>query len=205
MYNIAIKIEGMEWRRRSTGLLHLAAGFFLLVKTIDYVKYGNYSNLLTVIPFFLVVVLSLGYGFLKKKLDPAARFNHWLRTMQFLSFAVLGILMITAGKTVDYGTLFTWAIICLFLMFTERKVFHDAKLFFRKEGILIPGYFYNRQIFWNNIRGVIARPDFITIFYPDNKFLQYEVISKVEEKELTEINAYCQMQMTRFTNQGNNQ
>ena len=191
MYTIDIRIEGIERRKQSTGLLHLAAGFFLLVKTIDLFKYQQYKNLLAVLPFLLAAVAFLVYGFIKKKVDPAAKYNHWIRTLEFLAFALLGILMINKGKPLDYFILFAWAIICLFLMFTERKMFHDAKMSFKKDGIFIPGYFYNKLIFWNNIKEIVARQDFVTIFYPNNKFLQYEVVSHINEEDLVEINRFC--------------
>ena len=203
MYTIAIKIEGIERRKQSTGLLHLAAGFFLLAKTLDFFKYNKYENLAAVLPFLLVVGLCLVYGFIKRKMDPLAKYNHWVRTIEVLAFAVLGILMISKGRPIDYFILFAWAIICLFLMFTERKMFHDAKMLFKKDGIFIPGYFYNKQIFWNNIKEIVARQDFITIFYPNNKFLQYEVMNAINETELKEINLFCKKHIKPITTDNN--
>jgi hypothetical protein len=203
MYTIAIKIEGFERRKRSTGILHLAAGFFLLAKTMDYFKLSGYAYFINVLPFLAVVLLCLAYGFFKRKMDAGGRFNHWVRTIEVLAFAVLGILMINKGRPIDYLILFTWAIICLFLMFTERKMFHDAKMFFKKDGIFIPGYFYNQKLFWDNIKEIVARKDFITIFYPNNKFLQYEVMSLIDEEELAEINSFCKYQIDQFSTESN--
>ena len=201
MYTIDVKIEGIERRKQSTGLLHLAAGFFLLAKTLDLFKYNGYKNLLAVLPFFAVAAACLVYGFIKRKYDPLAKYNHWMRTMEVLAFALLGILMINKGRPIDYLILFTWAIICLFLMFTERKMFHDAKMSFKKDGIFIPGYFYNKQILWNNVKEIVARQDFITIFYPNNKFLQYEVLNHINEKELSDINLFCKSQIKLIQSQ----
>ena len=75
--------------------------------------------------------------------------------------------------------LFAWAVGCLLLMFTERKVFHDAEMVFNQEGIFIPGYFTNRRLFWNNITEVVMRPDFVTIFQSNERYLQYEVLKKL--------------------------
>jgi hypothetical protein len=199
MYTIAIKIEGIERRKKSTGLLHLAAGFFLLAKTLDFFKYNQYQKFITVLPFLLVVLLCLFYGFFKRKLDKEGTYNHWVRTLEFLAFSILGILMINKGKPIDYFILFTWSIICLFLMFTERKMFHDAKMFFKQEGIFIPGYFYNRQIFWNNIKEIVTRQDFITIFYRNDKFLQYEVMTLLNNDDLVEIDRFCKTQIHHYS------
>ena len=132
---------------------------------------------------------------MKRKIDAGSRYNHWVRTIEVLSFTVLGILMISKGRPIDYIILFAWAIICLFLMFTERKMFHDAKMFFKKDGIFIPGYFYNKQVFWYNIKEIVARQDFVTIFYPNNKFMQYEVMDEMNDTELAEINKFCKSQI----------
>jgi hypothetical protein len=97
MYSITVKIEGIESRRRSAGLLHIVIGFFLIAKGADYYKYIGYKNFLPALPILLVASFSLFYGFFRTKLDETGRFNQWLRWIQVVTFAVLGILLINTG------------------------------------------------------------------------------------------------------------
>lgn len=195
MLSIAVKLDGIERRKRSTGLLHIAAACFLLAKAVDFIGYHHYKNIISTVPIFLVVLISLVYGFFKKLLDPSAKNNKWVRMLQVCAFTVLAINFVNVGRQWEVILLFTWAIICLFLLFTERKVFHDASMVFKKEGILIPGYFKNHRIFWTNIKEVVARPDFITIFQSNEKFLQYEVLKNIDPKTIDKINQFCQTQL----------
>ncbi|MDQ3682909.1 MAG: hypothetical protein M3352_07535, partial [Bacteroidota bacterium] len=70
MYKIPVKIEGIERRKRSTGLLHAIAGLFLVSNASTYFKHLNYSDFIFVLPFFIVWVASLVYGFFRLRIDP---------------------------------------------------------------------------------------------------------------------------------------
>lgn len=195
MHKLPVKLEGIERRKRTTGLLHIAAGFFLLLKSLDYFGMQPVKSLTSLLPFFGAAVVSLLYGVLKKFYDPAARFNAWVRLLQVAVFAILAIEFVPSGETVSVVLLFAWSIGCLLLMFTERKVFHDAEMLFNRDGIFIPGYFTNRRLFWANLTDVVVRPDFITIFKKDETFLQYEVLKKLDGAVLDEIALYCKNQI----------
>ncbi len=192
MHSILIKREGIERRKRSTGLLHILAGLFLMVNAIAYFEQLGYKRLLPVLPFFLVAMLSLIYGLFRNKIDPAAQYNHWVRMLQFLMFSLLGIFMLKSKMEFKNLSLFIWAVICIPLLFTERKIFHDAALTFNQNNIMIPGYFSNKVVPWSSISNVIIRADFVTIHYPDNKYVQYEVLDNVPLKEIEKINQFCQ-------------
>ena len=142
MYKIPVKIEGIERRKRSTGLLHAIAGLFLVSNASTYFKHLNYSDFIFVLPFFIVGVVSLVYGFFRKRIDPAARYNYWVRVLQFLSFAILAITFTSFASGVTYFGLILWAIVIMFLMFTERKVFHDTVMHIKDDGIHIPCLLY---------------------------------------------------------------
>ena len=195
MHKLAVKLEGIERRKRTTGLLHILAGCFLLLKAFDYWRLQQAGNRWMKALYFSAALLSILYGLLKKLKDPAARYNRWVRLLQVYLFTSLAIAFISFGRTVDVIVLFAWAIACLLLMFTERKVFHDAEMFFGNEGIFIPGYFTNRRLFWNTITEVVIRPDFITIFQKDSSFLQYEVLKNMPASSLEEITLYCNEQI----------
>lgn len=195
MLSLAVKLDNIERRKRSTGLLHIGAGCYLLAKGVDYLVFFNYRVFEVLLPVFAVVLVSLAYGFMKKSFDPAARYNHWVRLAQVGAFAVLGLLFANTGRQFDVWVLLAWAVICLFLLFTERKVFHDSLMVFNKDGIFIPGYFTNQRIFWGNIQEVVARPDYITIFKKNEKYVQLEVMGTADTAALQAITAYCQQQI----------
>lgn len=200
MYSIPIKIEGIERRKKGTGLLHIAAGLFLIANAGAYYKQQQYQNFFLVLPIYLVAILSLTYGFFRKKIDPAAKFNHWVRMLQFLMFAVLGIFMLNTRMDFRTMTVFLWAVVCIPLLFTERKVFHDASLSFANNNITIPGYFSNKTVPWSVVENVVVRTDFVTIYYPNNKYVQYEVLDKIGAGELEKINRFCQHQLQSVSN-----
>ena len=192
MHLIAIKIDGIERRKKSTGLFHVVAGLFLLANIAEYYKQLNYQNFFSVLPMYLVAVASLLYGLFRNKMDPKVKFNHWMRMLQFLIFSVLGILMLKTKMDFRNISLFLWAVICILLLFTERKIFHDAFLNLSKNNITIPGYFSNKVLPWSVIENVIVRQDYVTIYIPRNRYIQYEVLSELSEAEIKDINFFCQ-------------
>jgi hypothetical protein len=197
MHNLLIKRDGIEKRKRSTGLLHVLAGFFLLLNAIAYYKEIGYGKLIAVLPAFLVALISLTYGVFRNRLDPAAHYNHWIRMLQFLVFALLGIYMLKAKMDWTTFSLFLWAVVCIPLLFTERKIFHDASLNFTQNNIMIPGYFSSKTVPWSAISDIVIRPDYVTIYYPGNKFVQYEVLDDVPAVELEKMNQFCQQKLMK--------
>ena len=195
MYTIPIKVEGIERRKRSTGLLHVIAGLFLMMSAGTYYRQLGCQNLPLVFVFYLVAILSLIYGIFRKRLDPYARFNHWMRMLQFLMFSLLGIFMLKSKTEYHTISLFFWAAASIPLLFTERKIFHDAALSLNKSSVIIPGYFSNKVIPWAFIHSIVVRPDYVTVHYPGNKYAQYEVVNELAGSQIEEINLFCQQQM----------
>ena len=195
MYKIPVKLEGIERRKRSTGLLHIVAGFFLVISAGTYSQQVAYADFLLMLPVYIVAVVSLLYGFFRKKIDPLATYNHWIRMIQFLTFAVLAISLINLVSTVRIASLAIWAIAILFLMFTERKIFHDTDLQIKEEGVFVPGYFKNHIIPWQVMEGFVLRADFLTITRTNKKYVQLELIKDMEPDEIEEINAYCNQRL----------
>ena len=192
MHLIAIKIDGIERRKKSTGLFHVVAGLFLVANIAEYYKQLNYQNFFSVLPMYLVAVASLVYGLFRNRMDSKAKFNHWMRMLQFLIFSVLGILMLKTKMEFRNMSLLLWAVICILLLFTERKIFHDAFLNLGRNNITIPGYFSNKVLPWSVIENIIVRQDYVTIYIPENKYIQYEVLSELNEAEIKNINLFCQ-------------
>jgi hypothetical protein len=191
MYSITVKIEGIESRRRSAGLLHMVIGFFMIVNAATYYRFTAYSNFLPVIPFLLVASVSLFYGVFRRKLDWNARYNYWLRLVQVVSFTVLGILLTTVGRTIDYMGVFVFTALSIILLFSERRIFQETIITLDDKGISIPGYYRDHFIDWNELSEVVVREDFITFFHIKQKYLQYQVKQDLSTLEVAKMNAFC--------------
>ncbi|MEJ7914169.1 MAG: hypothetical protein WKF70_13495, partial [Chitinophagaceae bacterium] len=142
-----------------------------------------------------VAFISLAYGFFRRKLDPPARFNHWVRLLQFLTFSVLCISLVSVTPGIRLAPLALWAIVILFLMFTERKIFHDTDLRVENGGIYVPGYLGSHTIPWNAIENFVLRADYLTIIRTNKKYVQLELMKDLSEDEIKQINVYCQEQI----------
>ncbi len=195
MYSIAVKIDDIEKRRRSAGLLHVVMGLFLIAKAADYFKYLEYKNFLPVLPILLIASFSLIYGLFRKKLDPAAQYNYWLRILQTVCFTVLGVLLINSEKPIDYIAAFIFAFISVFLFFSERRIFNETTIFLNDKGIKIPSYYKEHLVTWEELTDVKVREDFITIFHAKEKYLQYQVMQDLSTLEVAKLNAFCREQI----------
>lgn len=191
MHSIAIKIEGVDRRKKSVSLLHIVAGCFLIAKGADYYRYLGYDNFLPVVPFFIVAIVSVIYGLFRRRIDPEVRLNYWLRLMQVVTFTILGLMMVAAGRQIDYISLFLWSFVTLMLFFSEKKLFGDTGILLKDEGVLIPSTYRSHTVPWSELTGVIIRQDFITLFHRDEKYLQFQVMQSFNEPELAEMNQFC--------------
>ena len=111
MYSIAVRIEDFEKRRRSSSLLHLAIGLFLLIKSADYYKYTEYKKFLPIAPLLIVASISLFYGLFRKKLDVSGNANYWLRCFQLFAYVLLGFLLVGKGTAFEIVVAFVFAFI----------------------------------------------------------------------------------------------
>lgn len=197
MFEVSIKIQGLEKRRKSVRLFHLAAGFFLLIYIGEYAKHLNYNYLWPLLPFFVGAFLSITYGFFRKKIDPDFLYNSKLRMVQFLSFLGFGMYQLVAQINVNIYLLFIWSAIFLMLYVTERKLFQSPKLQIDQQQITIPGQITNRLIPWNAITHLIVRNDFITITLAKDRFMQFEVAEDLDSALVDTINNFCRQQINR--------
>jgi hypothetical protein len=191
MYTVAVKIEGMDRRRRSTSVVHALLGFFLVIKAFDLYHYLEDSTLLPSLPFLAVGVLSLFYAFFRSKVDLTAKHNAGLRLLQTVTFFSFGFLMYRIGRSIDYISLFIWGFLTLLLFFSEKRVFRDTVLTFSEKGITIPGSYRDYLVDWSTLENVVVRNDFITLFHRGKKFLQYQVMQDLSGLELVKMNAFC--------------
>jgi len=191
MYTIAVTIEGIERRKRSTGLMHLVVGFFLIAKGADYFKYRNYENFLPVLPVFLVAAGSIVYGAFRKRLDPVATQNTLVRVVQLATFVMLGFAFLSFGKSFDVFGAFLFAFLCLLMLLSEKRIFADASMTIDESGIRLPAYYRQHLILWKDLADVVIREDFITLFHVKEKYLQYGVAQSLTTLEIAKMNAFC--------------
>jgi hypothetical protein len=162
-----------------------------LIKSLDFYKYLGESSVTPIALFTAVAIISLVYGFFRRRLDITAKHNAGIRLLQTISFLSFGILMYRLGKTVDYASLFLWAFLTLLLFFSEKKIFQETLLYFTNEGIKVPGTYKEHLVEWNVLESVTVRHDFITLFHSGKKYLQYQVMQDLSELEVVKMNAFC--------------
>lgn len=195
MYTVAVKIEGMDRRRRSTSLVHAILGFFLLIKSFDLYHFFEGRSVVPALPFLAVGIASLFYAFFRNKVDLTAKHNAGLRLLQTVTFFSFGFLMFRIGRSIDYISLFIWGFLTLILFFSEKRVFKDTVITISENGILIPGTYRDYLVDWSTLESVVVRHDFITLFHRGKKFLQYQVLQDLSELELVKLNAFCSEQI----------
>ncbi len=198
MLKLAVKLEKWEKRRRNTPILHYAAGFILLAKTLDFIHHYRFENTATAVPFFIVAAASLLYGFRMKKWDQAGRYNQWIRLVQAGFFAILGILFLNISGVIDEIVVFIYGAICAYLFVVEKKLFEEPFVQLDKEGIWLPGDVNNKVLQWFKIKDVVARPDYITIFKENNHFLQLELLHEEAADKLENINKYAKQRILQL-------
>lgn len=191
MYSVVVKIEGLESRRRSAGILHVVIGFFLIFNSANYYRFNNYKNVLPVALILLVASVSLFYGLFRRRMDLSAKYNYWLRLVQLISFTVLGFLTLKTGRANDYVGVFVFAALSIVLLFSEKRIFKQTSVYFTDNGIQIPGYYRDHLVRWDEISEAIVREDFLTIFNVNQKYLQFQVLQDLSTLEVAKMNAFC--------------
>jgi hypothetical protein len=195
MFDIPVKIEGIERRRRSVGLFHILAGLFLAANASLAYKYLNYNSFWLLIPVYILAVFSLLYGFFRKRIDAAYKYNRLFRLLQFLTFFALAVFELGSETAIRSISLFLWAGICLALLFAERLIFGQPAVRISNEGIIAPGSISNKRIDWNELESVVVRQDYITLNYSNNQYLQFEIQKVLTGTEIERINLFCSQQL----------
>lgn len=196
MYKIPVKIEKLQKRQRSAGLLHVLAGFFLLV-TGSIVDSAGVVGATIFIGWFPLVIAfaSIIYGLFRRKIDPAARLNLWMRVLQAVAFIVKAIMVFDLVSIITIISLFIWAAVCLMLVYTEMKMLRPAELNLSKEGIKVPGQFTDPLIPWSLLTGFVLRPDYITLTREDRSYTQLEITADLDAGFIQEVNAFANKQI----------
>lgn len=198
MFDIPVKVEGIEKRRRSVGLFHILTGLFLSANASLLYKHLNYTSLWMLLPIYAVSLASIFYGLFRKRLDVANKYNRWLRVIQLLIFLVLASNELRSGSSIRSISLFLWAGISLALLITERLLFNYPSIKLSTDGISTPGSITMRKIGWNDLESVVVRQDFITLNYNNKKeYLQFEISAILTGTEIERINLFCNEQLSK--------
>ncbi|MEI6949383.1 hypothetical protein V9K67_19510 [Paraflavisolibacter sp. H34] len=192
MHKIFIKVEGIERRRKSPALLHLVAGFFLLLNAGNLFQLLEYRSFLLVFPAYAVGFASLAYGLLRKKFDPRRRRNAWLRGLQAGAFLFLAFFMMPHTGGFPIISLLVWGGLSLFLLLAERNLFQEPFLGFSPQGVLLPGFFSGQQVAWEEIENIVLRPDYVTVYFHENRYRQYEVLREFSPEVAQQVQALQQ-------------
>ncbi|MCU7552133.1 hypothetical protein OCK74_23645 [Chitinophagaceae bacterium LB-8] len=201
MFDIPVKIEGLDKRRRSVGLFHILAGLFLLANASLAFKYLDYSDFWPLLPVYIVAIISLIYGFLRKKIDAPNKYSWSLRLIQFLTFLGLAVFELRSESSIHSISLFLWAGICLSLLFTERFIFNQPSVKIGNDGIRTPGSIASKIFAWSDLDSVAVRQDYITLMFGNNKYLQFEILEMLTGTEIERINLFCREQLDKAEDQ----
>lgn len=195
MFKVPVRLESIEKRKRGAGVLHVIAGLFLAIKLNEMLT-GENNNILLGAVIIIVVIISIVYGFFRKKLDPTTKYNSLIRLLQFIGFISVGIFLVNKNSAHSIAY-FAWAAVTLVLLFAERKVFNNTDLKIAAAGIHVPGFFSTHLIPWNVVERLVLRPDYLTIFRTNQKFVQLELTQQVESIEIEKINEFSRNQIEK--------
>lgn len=201
MIDIPIQIPGLARKQKSIGPLHVVAGFFLIANTETVYRVFNLQSHVALIPVYIVSALSLAYGLGRKKFDPAYKFNFPLRMLQALTFLLLAIAFVKA-ESIGKGTgLVLWVFIAGLLGFTEKIAVQKQVVQVSDSGINYPNGFGFKKIGWEELEDVTLRTDFLTLHYPGNKLLQFELEAPLPPAEMESVQDFCQSHLAGIPGQ----
>lgn len=198
MFDIPVKVDGIEKRRRSVGLFHILVGLFLSANASLLYKHLEYTGFWMLLPIYVAAAISVVYGLFRKKLDVANKYNQLLRVVQLLIFLVLATFELKSGSDTRSISLLLWAGISLALLLTERMLFNCPSIKLSTKGISAPGSISMRKIDWSDLESVVVRQDYITFNYnKKNEYLQFEIAEFLTGTEIERINLFCNQQVSK--------
>jgi hypothetical protein len=191
MINISVKVPGLYRRRRSINLLHLVAGLFLIANANKIYNLWGQKGYLPLVPLGVAALISLLYGAFRKKLDPQATFNFSVRLLQAFIFSGYALAFLMSGYGGSSIGLFLWFFIAVLLAFLERVALQEQNVVFTGSGFSFPAGYKQKKVAWLAVADVTLRPDFLTIHYRNNRFLQFELLRPVTNAEIEQLQDFC--------------
>ncbi|RYY40702.1 MAG: hypothetical protein EOO08_06120 [Chitinophagaceae bacterium] len=192
-FNIPVRIESLEKRRRMTGVLHVIAAFYLLAVTASLIPQRSGTGILSLVPFLVVALGTLVYGIFRRKFDPTARYNSAVRALMAIA---MGLLALTQTGLAAYG-LYAWTILSVMLLFSEKVLFQPSNIELTEAGIGLPGSPKPPVLPWTELENIIVRADYLTLFRNDKKFVQLEVTSTLDPQLIADADAFGKAQIRK--------
>lgn len=84
-----------------------------------------------------------------------------------------------------------WSILFIFLAKAEASAFKPQQITITTNEIKYSHILYPIVIQWNTIEKIIIRPDYISIFKKNGRYLQFEITDDLSDAQLIEINELC--------------
>lgn len=191
MFSIPVQVPGLERRRKSIGLLHIIAGFFLVANASSLYRVLTPAHFWWLVPLYLLAIAAILYGSLRKRVDPSCRYNFPLRLLQAFGFLCLALAFTFGGTGATGIVLYLWVVIAGMLAFTEKMALQEPAVRIGTNGIDFPAGFSRKLVGWNAVADVTLRPDFLTLHYPDNRILQFELVQSLSAAETRNVQDFC--------------
>lgn len=195
-HSILIQFPPFEKQRRAAKLLHLLAGFLLIMNAYAHYKQQSISITFLVVQmsaaFLVLAFAATGKGF-SKETSANHRFFRLLEAAMFIYASVFFY-----GLNLVFPSLLqaiTGAGI-LILSFAEKNIFEPTQIRISEIGIELPHNFKKNIIAWSSISNMIIKNDFISIDTKNNQFLQYEISEMLTDEKIDAINAFCRGKFT---------
>lgn len=199
MIKISVQIPDFDKCRRGIGLLHLAAGLFMVASIRNVYALSSHNSNLFSLPLIIVAIFSVAYGALRKRWDKTAKYNFGLRLLQFFIFISYTVAFILSGNVDGSMGLMFWVVISGYLVVSERMALQEEAVRFTEEGITFPANYKYKEVPWNAISHVTLRPDFLTIHYRNNRYLQFELRQSPSGADIEHLQDFCHRQISNTT------
>ncbi|MDB5252683.1 MAG: hypothetical protein JWP27_1852 [Flaviaesturariibacter sp.] len=175
--------------------MHVVAGLYLIAVSTTWIQKSAGASLLPVVLLLAVALISLTYGFARKRVDARALYNRPIRVLQLVTFACAALLLYSTASAGTIIALSVWVVVAALLLVSEKRLFGQAALRLVDTGITVPGALADHLIPWSLIESVVVRADFATILRRDQKFVQLEVAAPLDNAQLDALNRYSQQQI----------
>lgn len=197
MFYIPVQLSGLEKRRKTIGLFHIVAGFFLVANSETAAVVLQLGRLSDLVPLYIVAAISLLYGAFRKKWDGSGKTNFWVRLLQTITFLSLGFAFIQAGNWGKALPVLIWAVLSAVLAFTDQVALKKPQLVVSTEGLSFPAGFGAKKLDWQQVESLTIRPDFLTLHLAANKFLQLELQEPLSAADAEKLQDFCRIQIAR--------
>lgn len=190
-HSILIQFPPFEKQRKAAKLLHLLAGFLLIINAYAHYKQQSISITFLVLQMaaaFLVLVFAAS----GKEFFNQTKTNHrFFRLLEAAMFIYASVFFYESNLVFPSLLQTITGLGILILSFAEKNIFEPTQIRISENGIELPYNFNKNIIAWSRINNIIIKSDFISIDTKSNQFLQYEISEVMTDEKIDGINAFC--------------